>query len=1401
MPIHKNIHSIRAIVYALVLFLFLTGLIPPPAFTHLARTVVTIPFNLIGHQGSGSMNRGNIAHAATDDNLWVHGAAGVDECNTPTPWTGSLYHSGLDQLIPDVRGIDWLAESSGIFEGLGPIGTPLIAGTTFTLRYQSTLIGVTSPEAAPVPFPGLSTAFEYTIVAEIPMIVVADNTIAGFQTLIMATEPGGQFHIFHDTTSNAVVGTGIGFDDGGTLVASGTFTAGQLVNFTYNSGNGTGNGGFNFTQSSITFLNPAFIDPTTNVTGFQLEGTVNYPANEATTTAFFDGRAGEGRLVPYEVSPDDLQIKIDTSSNFLECLSRFGDRVWIESDDDGNANTGDITPVAGMIITATRNTLAGTEILTTTTNASGYYSFTVLADTYTVTYGSVPASYGTVVPSATPGGSSESGMAGSYQEAGNPDQSHTNGTIVTVGVGEENWHVDFAFNEPPARFGDRVWIESDTDGSANTGDLTPIVGMVITATRATQDGPEIFTTTTNAMGYYSFTVPADTYTVTYGSTPANYGTLVPSATPGGNSESGNAGSYQEANNPDQSHSNGTTLTVAPAEENWHIDFAFNVPPAQFGDRVWIESDADGNANTGDITPVAGMVITATATTQDGPQVYTTTTNVGGYYSFTVPANSYVVTYGTVPESYGPFIPSATPGGSGETGNAGLYQEAGNPDQSHSNGTIVTVAAGEANWHVDFAFTPAIYDLALIKTLVSTGPFAAGDAVIYRITVVNQGNLDAANIGVIDYVPSNMNYTGSFVASISTTAQGNPVNISDDGNGLFTLDALLAGDQVAFNLALSIDANFQGTSITNWAEIDDDNGLDQDSTPDNANQNQPGEEDGQWVDNDLDSTDPDNNGTPDEDDHDPENITVEQVYDLALIKTLVSSGPFAPGDAVIFRITVVNQGTLDATDIGITDYIPDGMSYTGSSVESVSTTSNDNPVNISDDGNGLFTINSLIDGDQVAFDIVLTIDDTFQGTSLTNWVEIDEDNGLDHDSTPDNTNQNQLGEGDGEWVDNDLDSTDPDNNGTPDEDDHDPENIPVEQVYDLALIKTLVSSGPFVPGDAVTFRITVVNQGTLNAANIGITDYVPADMRYSESNVASVPATANGNLVSISDSGNGSFTIDALAAGDQVEFDVTLTINATFQGLSITNWAEINEDDGDDQDSTPDSTNQNQPGEEDGEWTDNDLGSTDPNNNSIPDEDDHDPETIAVEQVFDLALIKRLTSSGPFSPGDEVTFGITVFNQGTVDALTIRVIDYLPLGMTLSPNDRNGWIDNGDGTVTSPTIALLLAGRSTTLNILVAIGSNIQGVTLTNYAEISEVTNVAQLLDIDSIPDTDPDNDGTIKDNVITESWLRSADDNDQDDHDPAFIEIPAPTALKVIEEPFEEEQQESFLFFPIIMSQ
>ena len=99
-------------------------------------------------------------------------------------------------------------------------------------------------------------------------------------------------------------------------------------------------------------------------------------------------------------------------------------------------------------------------------------------------------------------------------------------------------------------------------------------------------------------------------------------------------------------------------------------------------------------------------------------------------------------------------------------------------------------------------------------------------------------------------------------------------------------------------------------------------------------------------------------------------------------------------------------------------------------------------------------------------------------------------------------------------------------------------------FDLALTKELSSAGPFAAGDTVTFTITVINQGTLDATDIEISDYVPMDM-----------TLADGDW-----NADGTFDLGDLDAGAMTTVDVDLEIDADFQGTELVNFAEISEAD-------------------------------------------------------------------------------------------------------------------------------------------------------------------------------------------------------------------------------------------------
>ena len=230
---------------------------------------------------------------------------------------------------------------------------------------------------------------------------------------------------------------------------------------------------------------------------------------------------------------------------------------------------------------------------------------------------------------------------------------------------------------------------------------------------------------------------------------------------------------------------------------------------------------------------------------------------------------------------------------------------------------------------------ACFDLALNKTAANPGPYAAGADVTYTINIFNQGDFDAYNITIADYIPTGFTFNPALPLNAGWSLTGSTATLTSAG-------VLAAGATRQETIVLTIDPTFQGTALINTAEIvsaDDDTNnsntppTDLDSTPDMILGNDAGGAEGSAAD---DAVNGDGTGAPndtsaatDEDDSDPAEISVTQTFDLALTKTQVG-GTVIPGADNEFTITIYNQGTLDAYNIEISDYVPTGLtsvSYT------------------------------------------------------------------------------------------------------------------------------------------------------------------------------------------------------------------------------------------------------------------------------------------------------------------------------------------------------------------------------------------------------------------------------------------------------------------------------------------
>jgi len=457
----------------------------------------------------------------------------------------------------------------------------------------------------------------------------------------------------------------------------------------------------------------------------------------------------------------------------------------------------------------------------------------------------------------------------------------------------------------------------------------------------------------------------------------------------------------------------------------------------------------------------------------------------------------------------------------------------------------------------------------LKTVspLTVTPVNIGDDVIYDIEVINQGQADAYNVQVADYLPAGMTLNDS--------------NWTLGGSTAYTTIAgpIVAGTSTTVSITLTITDYPTNGGFENTAEIsgaEDENGnpaTDVDSTPDDTNGN-----DGPVSDGVTDGS----NG--DEDDSDPAFLPMgEPMHDLALIKTLApgQSANVTIGDDVDYSITVINQGTDPVYNVEVVDMIPTGFLL------------NDPTWTLSFNGQAYQTIpGPIAPGTTVTVGITMTITQDALGGDMTNVAEISgaedaQGNQIDDVDSSMDDNQNN----DGPFVDNAI------NGENGDEDDSDPAVVNVG-IFDLALMKTLASGqSPEVhAGDTATFTITVVNQGNIPAYNVTIVDYFPVGL------VPVDPSWIN--------TGSHASTVygGPLAPGQSFQVDIDLEVTTDISG-PVVNTAEIalaTDENGnvhEDVDSDADATYGN-----DGTTSDNELF------NAYGDEDDEDIAGLYIAEI-------------------------------------------------------------------------------------------------------------------------------------------------------------------------------------------
>jgi hypothetical protein len=264
-------------------------------------------------------------------------------------------------------------------------------------------------------------------------------------------------------------------------------------------------------------------------------------------------------------------INNDHSLDFGIVPVKIGNRVWIEDDYDGDATTGNITPVVNTLVTAQCGNLRFTD----TTDTNGYYEI------------HVPTNIGTCIVSVdipentVPTIGADNNSVPDNNSEDNKNHNNT-GTTVTV-KNTDNMTLDFGF-VPSVKIGNKVWIEDDNDGDATTGNITHVIGTSVTATCGTQT----YSATTNILGLYEILVPSNIGICNVKvPTPLN---TIPTA---GSTDNNVADTISEENKTHDGR--GTTVNVGTVD-NMTLDFGFLGARPKISGTLFHDGNGDNNVN-------------------------------------------------------------------------------------------------------------------------------------------------------------------------------------------------------------------------------------------------------------------------------------------------------------------------------------------------------------------------------------------------------------------------------------------------------------------------------------------------------------------------------------------------------------------------------------------------------------------------------------------------------------------------------------------------------------------------------------------------------------------------------------------------------------------------------------
>ena len=373
--------------------------------------------------------------------------------------------------------------------------------------------------------------------------------------------------------------------------------------------------------------------------------------------------------------------------------------------------------------------------------------------------------------------------------------------------------IDFAFVKPVS-VGNFVWFDANKDGIQDA-DEVGVAGVTVTMDGQLDmdplldaDGNLVKPVTTDANGKYVFT----------NLLPGSYGLTF--TIPAGYSETVKKAGDDRAVDSDGAE---TWPVLKQGQDDMTVDLGL-IADGTIGDTLfWDVDNNGGSAPSGADKPLAGVTVKLTYTTPAGVEkTLTTVTDENGKYSFKdLAPGDYVVTVDKA--SLATVCPECTAQTHAPSGDLTASE-----GQELSLTSKVTLSPGlMTNNDQDWAFT-GVANTAIVKAIadpveVPAGGFTPGTSVTYTLTVTNEGPSPATGVVAQDKLPSGVTFL---------SADGDGTYDAASGKWDLSGEVIEKGATRTLHITVTVDASAAGSVVTNTATIEKQDQIG-DKTPDNS----------------------------------------------------------------------------------------------------------------------------------------------------------------------------------------------------------------------------------------------------------------------------------------------------------------------------------------------------------------------------------------------------------------------------------------------------------------------------------------------------------------------------------------------------------------------------------------